>query len=123
MTGMTHPHEEPPRISLIQETHDGKSDKDFVKLKLRRDPMSSTSDLYELQISLFDNGKPGEFLFFVRNFNMTLTASGTLEAGAKIQCLCTLVREEALRQFDLLSADIEITQTSNVDDTIKGLSQ
>ena len=38
MTGMTHPHVEPPRIPLIQETYDGKSDKDSVKLKLRRDP-------------------------------------------------------------------------------------
>ena len=44
---MNHPHVEPPQIPLIQEKHDGKSDKDFVKLKLCRDAMSSKSDLYE----------------------------------------------------------------------------
>ena len=57
-------------------------------------------------MSLFDNGDPEEFLLFVRNFNMTLAASGALEAGAKIQYLRTLVRREALHQFDSFSADV-----------------
>ena len=67
----------------------------FVKLKLRRDPTSSMLDLYDFKMSLFDNGEPEEFLLFVRNFNMTLAESGTLEAGAKIPYLCTLVCREA----------------------------
>ena len=107
----------------MHKAHDGKSDKYFVKLKLRIYPTSPTSDLYEFKISLFDNGKPEEFLFFVRNFNMTLLASGTLEAGAKYQYLRTLVCGEALRQFDSLSADIEGTETLNTDYIIRGLAQ
>ena len=59
---------------------------------------------------------------FVRNFNMTLAVSGTLEVGAKIQYLCTLVRGEALHQFDSLSADVESMQTLNVVEIIKGLA-
>ena len=59
----------------------------------------------------------------MRNFNMTLAASGMLDTGTKIQYLCSLVRGEALRQFDLLSADVESTQTSNVEDIMKGLAQ
>ena len=74
-------------------------------------------------MSMFENGDPEEFLLFVLNFNMTLTASGTLEAITEVQYLCTLFRGEALRQFDLLSADVESTQTLNVDDIIKGLAQ
>ena len=66
-----------------------------MKLKLRIDPTSSTSDLYEFKISLFYNSEMEEFLLFVRNFNMTLAASGTLEADAKFQYLCTPVRREA----------------------------
>ena len=120
---MTHPQVDPQLIPLIQETHDVNSEKDFVKLKLSRDPTSSTSDLYEFKMYLFDNGDREEFLLFVRNFNMTLAASGTLEAGAKIKYLCNLVRGDALRQFDLLSADVESTQTINVDEIIKGLAQ
>ena len=35
-------------------------------------------------MALFDNGDPEEFLLFVRNFQMTLKASGALAASAKI---------------------------------------
>ena len=88
---MTQLHVGPPLIPLIKEKCDDKSEKNSVKLKLRIDPKLPTSDLYEFKMSLLDNGKP-EFFLFVRNSNMTLAASGTLEAGAKHQYLCTLVR-------------------------------
>ena len=123
MTGMTQPHVDPPQIPLIKEKYDGKSDRYFVKLKLRRDPTLPTSDLYELKISLFDNGEPEEFLLFVRNFNMTLAASGTLEAGAKYQYLCTVLCGEVLNRFDLLSTDVESAETLNVNYIIRSLSQ
>ena len=55
---------------------------------------------------LFDNGEMEVFLLLVRNFSMTLAASGMLEAGVKYQYLCNIARSEALRQFDSLSADI-----------------
>ena len=61
MTGMTQPHADTPFIPLIKENNDGKSDKDFVKLKLRRYPTSPMSDLYEFKMSLFVNGEPEEF--------------------------------------------------------------
>ena len=51
---------------------------------------------------------------------MTLAATGTLEIDAKIQYLRTLIRGEALCQFDLVSADIENTETLNVDYYIRG---
>ena len=74
--------------------HNDKSDKDFVKLKLRRDPISEKSDLYESEMALFDNDDPEEFLLFVSNFNMTPKASGTIETAAKVQHLRTIVRGE-----------------------------
>ena len=58
MTGMTPPHVDLPPILLIKENHDGKSEKYFVKLKLRRYTTSPTLDLYGFKISLFDNGEP-----------------------------------------------------------------
>ena len=68
--------------------------------------MSPMLDLYDFKMSLFDNVNSEGFLFFVCNFNMTLAASGMLEAGAKYQYLRTISRVEALHQFDLLSDDI-----------------
>ena len=60
---------------------------------------------------------------FVRNFNTTLAASGTLEADTKVEYLCTLVYREALRHFNLLSAYVESTKTFNIEDIVKGLAQ
>ena len=68
---------------------------------------------------LFDNGNREEILLLVCNFNMTLTASGTLESSTEYQYLHTLVRGEALHQFDSLCADVEGTETLKVDYIIK----
>ena len=108
-------HLEPPPIPLIRKTYNGKSDGYFVKLKHFSNPMSSISDLYEFKIYLFDHDNPEGFLLFLRNFNMALTATGAMGVDAKIQYLCKLVHVEALRRFDLLSADVENTKTLNVD--------
>ena len=69
--------------------------------------MSSTSDLYQFRMSLFDHVKPEEFLLFVRNFQTTLTATGTLVVEVKVQCLCTIVCGEAVHQFDVMYSDVE----------------
>ena len=122
MTGMTQPHLDPAPIPLIKEKHNGKSCKYFVALKLRIYPTSSIPDLYEFKISLPDNGELEDYFLFVRNFNMTLAASETLEAGEKYQYLLTLVHREVLRQFDLLSADVEGTNALNIDHIIRGLA-
>ena len=58
-------------------------------------------------MALFENGELGEFLLFVQNINITFLESWTLETGVKIQYICTLVRGEALREFDSLSEDVE----------------
>ena len=62
-----------------------------------RDPTSSTTCLYNFKMYLFDNGDPEELLLFVCNFNMTIVASGALEADVKVHYICTLVRGEVLR--------------------------
>ena len=72
-------------------------------------------------MSLFENVKPEEFLLFVRNFDMNLAATGTLDMGTNIQYPRTLVRGEVLFQFDLLSDYLKNTDTLNVENIIKGL--
>ena len=64
--------------------------------------MSSTLELYEFRMSLFDHGKPEEFVLFVQSFQMNLAAVGMLETEAKVNYLCKLVCGGALCQFDLL---------------------
>ena len=48
------------------------------------DPKSENSDLYEFKMALFDKDEQEEFLLFIRNFQMTLKASGTLATGKKM---------------------------------------
>ena len=72
-------------------------------------------------MALFDNGDMEEFMLFIRNFKMTLEASGTLVASANIQCLHTLVCGEALHQFDMLYSEVGINTSENLKSIILGL--
>ena len=63
---------ETPPIPLIKSNNDEKSDKDCVKIKLRRDTTSEKSDLYEFKITFFDNGDLEEFLLFITYFSTNL---------------------------------------------------
>ena len=69
----------------MKETSTGKPDEYCVKLKMHRDTMSSTLDLYGFSMSLFDHFNPEEFLLIVQNFSMTLADTGTIEMGVKVQ--------------------------------------
>ena len=64
--------------STNKNNNDDKLDKYFVKIKLCRDTTSENLDLNELKMALFDNGNLEEFLLFIKNFNMTIEASGML---------------------------------------------
>ena len=52
---------------------------------------------------------------------MTPLESGMLNMGAKIQYLHTLVHGKALRQFDSFYAEVESTETLNMEYIIKSL--
>ena len=73
---------------------------------MRRYATTSTLGVYEFNLSLFDHDNPEDFLLFLRKLNTNIAVAGMLGMDAKIQYLRTLVRGEALRQFDLLYADI-----------------
>ena len=59
--GVTQVHVDPPTTPLIKNKHRNNSDKDFVKLKLCRDPTSEKSYLYEFKMALFNNGDTEDF--------------------------------------------------------------
>ena len=113
-------HVETPLIPLTKQMYTGKSYEEYFKQKLIRDTTSIRSDLYEFKMSLFDHGEPEEFLLFVHNFNITLSSTGTLETDTKVQYLHTLVRGEALHQFDFLYADVENTDNKLSDYLLMG---
>ena len=54
--GLLQLHVDSPPITLKKGKHDDKPEKDFGKIKLRRDPTSENSDLYESKMALLYNG-------------------------------------------------------------------
>ena len=100
---------------------DTKLDKDSVKIKLRRYPTLEKLDISEFKIALFDCIESGEFLFFLRNFKLTLKVSVTLASATKIQYLRTLVCGKALHQLDMLSFEVGSTTTDPLNLIILGL--
>ena len=72
-------------------------------------------------MALFDNVNPEEILLFVWDFKMTLEASGTLAASAKIQYLHTLVHGKSLGQIYSLSVEVRSTASEHLKLIILGL--
>ena len=46
---------------IITSKNDDKSEKDFVEMKLHRDPTSENLDVYEFKMTLFYNGDREDF--------------------------------------------------------------
>ena len=107
----------------MREISTDKSDEYNVKLKWCKYPTYSTSEIYELRISLFDHDKQEEYLLFIYNFNMTLVSRGMQVMYVNVRYLCTIVCGVALRNFDLFSVDVENIDTPlNLDDLYIELS-
>ena len=48
---------------------------------MRQDPASSTSDVYELKIAMFENSKPEEFLKMMKNIKKEVNGTGSTDAA------------------------------------------
>ena len=51
-----------PKLFFIKIKNDTKLDKNWLKIKLHRNPTLEKSDLFEFKSTLFDNINPGGFL-------------------------------------------------------------
>ena len=120
-TGAVQINVDPPPIPRIKIKNDMKAGKYCVKIKLRRDPTSEKSDLYEFKMALFDNGNPEEFLLLVQNFKIMLKALGSITARSKLQYMCKLLRVEAPHQFDTICVQMGSTNKKYLHCIISGL--
>ena len=80
---------------------------------MRQDPASTTSETYELKVQTFENGKPEEFLHMMKDFKTGIDGKATLSATRKIQFICTMLRREALREFDVITGHVGITNNTH----------
>ena len=73
-------------------------------------------------MALFDNSDPEDFLLFVRNFQMTFEAPGTLATSANICYIHTLLCGKSLCQLDTFSVEVGSTTIAHLNFIILGLS-
>ena len=119
--GTVQVHMGPPPIPLIKSNNIDKSNKYFVKTKFLGDLRSENSNFDEFKMTLFDTGKCERFLLLIRNFIMTLEASGLFGDGTNIQYLDTMLHGEVLRQFEMFSAEVGSATPESLTFIILGL--
>ena len=112
---------EPPPFRLIKSKNDTKSEKDQVKIKMHRDLRLEHLNMYEFNMTLFENGEPEETLLFVHHFNMLLNAYGMLSASSKLHYICNILHIGAIYQFDDLCIQIGSTAMAHLNQVILGL--
>ena len=87
----------PPPIPLIKATKVETEETNIIKIKMRQEPASATSETYKLKVQTFKNGKPEEFIQMMKDFKTSIDGTGTTSSPGKTQSLCTMLRGEALR--------------------------
>ena len=97
LNGDFHARIKPPPIPIIMATEEKVEECNIIKMKMRQDPVSATSETSELKFQTFDNGKPEEFLHIMKEFKTATDGTGTTSTTRKTQFIHTMLRGEALR--------------------------
>ena len=105
---------EPPPNPPIKATNGKTEEKNIIKIKMRREPASATSKTYELKVQTFENGIPEDFLQTTKGFKTAVDGTGTTSATGKFQFLRIMLRREALREFDVISGQVESTNNTHL---------
>ena len=71
-----------------------------LKVKMKRKSIPSASETYNMNISMFNDGQPDEFLALLNNFKIEIDGTGTTSPPGRINYLLTMLCGQALREFD-----------------------
>ena len=119
-TGSVQIHVDPPPITLIKSKNYMKKEKDSVKIISFRSYVGKSRHVW-IKNGLFDKDKLKDLLLFMRNFKITLDASGPLSENAKLQYLHTIIHGEAQYQFDTFCAQVGCMAMEHLNQVILGL--
>ena len=105
---------EPPPITLLKATAGKTEETHIIKIKMRREPASSTSETYELKVQTFENGKPKYFLQMMKDFKTGIDGTGMTSVSGKIKFLPTMLRGEDLREFYVIANQVGSTKNAQL---------
>ena len=99
----------PMPIHLIRSVTEKVEDYNIFKIKMHQDPASATSEIYNLKFATFENGKLKKILQMMKDFKTATDGTGTMSATVKTNFLRTMLRGEALREFNALAYQVGST--------------
>ena len=79
-----HAHIEPQINTLIKVELGEERTINIIKFKMRRNPTSAISETYNINISMFEDGQPEEFLALLNNFSIAIDGTGTTSPSGRI---------------------------------------
>ena len=95
-------HTKSPPIPLTKLEVDDDRTTHIINVNMRRNPSSAASKTYNVNMNTFDDGQPEEFLSHLRNFKIAIDGTRTTTPPGWIKYLRTMLRGQALREFDKL---------------------
>ena len=102
-------HINPLTIPFIRKVTEKVRDWNNISIRMRQNPVLATSKIYELKFPTFKNGKPEYFLQMMKDFKTATDGTGTMSATVKTNFLRTMLRGEALREFNALAYQVGST--------------
>ena len=88
---------EPPPITVINNEVEDKKSRNIIKIKIRRNPALAASKTYKLNMVMFNIFQPEDFLALLKNLIISIKGTRTTTVPRRINCLCMMLRGEALR--------------------------
>ena len=85
---------EPPSVPLTSPEEVQERACDIIKVKMIYNPVPVVSEIYEFQMTIFDNKKPKELLKIQKTFNTSIEGTGTTPVAGIVNFLSMLIHEK-----------------------------
>ena len=95
---------EPPLIMFSKKEDMEECQTNTIKVKMQHNPVSATSETYELQMKILENGQIEELIVLLKNFRKSISGRGTTNLSGRNKYLRTMLRGESLREIDKLAS-------------------
>ena len=82
---------EPLPFPAVKVELEEKSQINIIKVKIQRNNTLATSVIYNINVSIFKDVQPEEFLTLLKNFTITIDGTGTVSRLGKIHFLCVIL--------------------------------
>ena len=88
---------------------------------MQRKPTLAMPEKYNINMSTFEYGQPEELLAIIKNLKIEIDGIGTTSPSVRINYMCTMIRGEALIEFEKLEVNKHSTANAHIKQITEGL--